>query len=213
MRSSFNKAAHLDAGAGVKAAGRFVKQEHLGFVQENAGQTEPLGHAARKACDQGIALVTEIDQLQHLIALFSPFRPLDAVSGGKELQVLDHLHVVVDTEEIGHVAHHAANVLGAVIDRVAAYGRFAPAGIQQRREDAHRRRLAGAVGADEAVDIAFLQLDRQPVEGVQVAIHFGQVAGFDHCLLAGLLVAFGGQRRLVAARHYFRGITGRIARR
>ena len=96
--------AHLDAGPRVEAAGRLVEQQHLRLVQQHAGQAEPLRHAARQARDQGVALVAEVDQLEHLLALLAPVRPLDAVGGGEELQVLDHLHVVVDAEEVGHVA-------------------------------------------------------------------------------------------------------------
>src|SRR5262249_53250474 len=92
----------------------------------------------------------------------------------------DHLHVVVDAEEVGHVADHAADVFRAVIDRVPADARLAPRRVQERGEDAHGRRLAGAVGADEAVDVALFQFEREPVEGVQVAVGFREVAGFDH---------------------------------
>src|SRR5262249_199984 len=83
-------------------------------------------------------------------------------------------------EEVGHVAHDAANFLGAVVDRVAAHRRLAPGRVEQRGEDAHGGRLAGAVGSDEPVDVALLQLQRQPVEGVQVAVHLRQIARLDH---------------------------------
>ena len=64
----FEEFAHLDAGAGVEAAGRLVQQQHLRFVEEHAGQAQPLRHAARQARDQGIALVVEIDEFEHFIA-------------------------------------------------------------------------------------------------------------------------------------------------
>ena len=112
--------------ARIEAAGRLVEQQHLRLVQEDAGQAEPLRHAARQAGDQGVALVAEIDQVEHLLAFLAAFRPLDAIGGGEEFEILDHLHVVVDAEEVGHVADDAANVLGAVVDRVAAHGRLAP---------------------------------------------------------------------------------------
>ena len=60
--------AHLDAGARVEAAGRLVEQQHLRFVQQHAGQAEALRHAAREARDQGVALVAEVDELEHLVA-------------------------------------------------------------------------------------------------------------------------------------------------
>jgi len=96
----FQKAAHLDAGARVQAAGRLVQEQHLRLVQEHAGQAQALRHAARQARHQGVALVAQVHQVEHLVALLAPLRPLDAVGGGEELQVLDHLHVVVDAEEV-----------------------------------------------------------------------------------------------------------------
>ena len=66
--------AHLDAGPRIEAAGRLVEQQHLRLVQQHAGQAEALRHAARQARHQGVALVAEIDQLEHLIALAPPFR-------------------------------------------------------------------------------------------------------------------------------------------
>jgi hypothetical protein len=63
LRSSFKQAADLDPRAGVQAAGRLVQQQHLGIVQEHAGQAQPLGHAAGKAGHKGVALVAQVDQI------------------------------------------------------------------------------------------------------------------------------------------------------
>src|SRR5262249_12638280 len=106
-------------------------------------------------------------------------------------------------EEVGHVAHDPADLLGVVVDRVAADRGLAPGGVEQGGQDAHGGGLAGAVGADEAVDVALLQLEAEPVEGVQLAVHLGQLAGLDHerwsvALLASLVAlspaAPGGRR-------------------
>jgi hypothetical protein len=183
----FQERADLDAGAGVEARGGLVEQEDLRVVEQDPGQAEPLGHPAREAGDQRIALVGQVDQLEHLLADLLPRRALDPVGGGEEFEVLDHLHVVVDAEEVGHVADRPADVLGRGVDRVAADGRLAPGRVQERGEDAHGRRLARAVGADEAVDVPLLQAQVEAVQGVQVAVHLRQVVRLDHgaCLRSG----------------------------
>ncbi len=56
------------SGRGVEARGRLVEQEDLRVVQQHAGQAEPLGHAAGEARDQGVALVGQVDELEHLLA-------------------------------------------------------------------------------------------------------------------------------------------------
>ena len=40
------QAAHLDPGPGVEAAGRFVEEEDLRVVEEDAGQPQALRHSA-----------------------------------------------------------------------------------------------------------------------------------------------------------------------
>src|SRR5262249_4129882 len=87
----FEEAAHLDAGARIEAAGRLVEQEHLWLVQQHTRQAQTLCHAARQARHQGVALVAEIDQIEHLIALAPPLRSLDAVSRREEFQIFDDL--------------------------------------------------------------------------------------------------------------------------
>src|SRR5690606_7276667 len=106
-------------------------------------------HATRQARHQGFALVGQVDQLEHAFAYLPTLGASNAVGGSEELEVLHHLHVVVDAKEVGHVADHAANLFGVRVDRVARDVRFAPRGVQQRREDAHGGRLAGTVGANK----------------------------------------------------------------
>ena len=149
-------------------------------MQQRAGQAQALGHAAREAGHQGVALVGQVDQLEHFLADLPPRGPLDPVGGGEELEILDHLHVVVDAEEVGHVADDAADLLGPGVDRVAADGRLAPGRVQERGEDPHRRRLARAVGADEAVDVPLVERQVEPVQGVELAVHLGQFMRLDH---------------------------------
>ena len=166
--------------AGVQAAGRLVEDQHLGVVQEHAGQAQPLRHAAGKAGDEGLALVAQVDQVEHLVADLLPPRTLDAVGRGEELQVLDDLHVVVDAEEVGHVADDPPDLLGMRVDRVAADAGLAPGGLQERGQDPHRRRLAGTVGADVAEEVALVEVQGQVLQGVQFAVDFGQVLCLDH---------------------------------
>ena len=174
------QAADLDPRARVQAAGRLVEDQHLGVVQEHAGQAQPLRHAAGKAGDEGLALVAQVDQVEHLVADLLPPRTLDAVGRGEKLQVLDDLHVVIDAEEVGHVADDPPDFLGMRVDRVAADARLAPGRLQERGQDPHRRRLAGTVGADVAEEVALAEFQGQVLQGVQFAVDFGQVLGFDH---------------------------------
>ena len=149
-------------------------------MQQDAGQAEPLCLAAREGVGVGVAFEVEVDDLQLLVAHAAPRRALDPVGGREELEILDHLHVVIDAEEIGHVADQAADFLGLRVDRVAAHIRFAPGRIQQRGDDPHGRRLAGPVGSDEAEQVAFLQLQFDGADGEEVAVFLREIVCLDH---------------------------------
>ena len=149
-------------------------------MQQRPRQAQPLGHATREAGDQGIALVGQVHQLEHLLADLSPGGALDPVGRGEELEILNHFHIVIHTEEVRHVADHPADLFRTCVDRVAADRGLAPARVEQGRQDPHRRGLAGSIGTDEAVNITLLERQVEPVQSVEVAIHLGQVVGLDH---------------------------------
>ena len=165
---------------GIEPAGRLVEQQHLRIVQQHAGQAEPLRHAAGKARGQRVALVVQVDQVEHFVADLPPLGPVDPIGGGEELEILDHLHVVVDAEEIGHEADQPADFLRPGVDRVAADVGLAPGGIEQRGQDLHRGGLARPVRPDEAEHVPRLELDVERFDGEQLAVFLREVAGLDH---------------------------------
>jgi hypothetical protein len=172
--------ADFDPRPGVQAAGRLVEQEHLGIVQEHPRHSEPLGHAAAEARDQRLALIAQLDQPEHVVADLPPRRALDPIGGGEELQVLDHLHVVVNAEEVGHVADQPADFFRVRIDRVAADVRLAPGRLEQRGQNPHRGRFARPVRPDITEQVPLVQLQREVVDRAEIAVGLGKVLGFDH---------------------------------
>src|SRR5205823_6568850 len=101
------EAAHLDAGAGVQAAGGLVEQEDLGVVDEHAGDAQALLHAAGEGVNEGGFFFGEVGELEDLVDDLAPSLPGDLEGGGEELEVLIHRQVVVDAEEVGHIADDA----------------------------------------------------------------------------------------------------------
>ena len=96
----------------------------------------------------------EIGELHHGVDDGVVASRRDLVRVGEELEVLAHGDALVDAGVIGHVADdlaHRLRIDGDVepVDLDAAGHR-----LEQRRHDADRRRLAGAVRADEAEDLA-----------------------------------------------------------
>src|SRR5699024_10111742 len=64
----------------------------------------------------------------------------------------------------------------------------ATVGAQQAEDDAQRRRLAGAVGAEEAVDLPAGDLEVEAVEGAGAPVGLGELGGADDSGHRGLPV-------------------------
>ena len=84
-------------------------------------------------------------------------------------EVLAARQVLVDGRVLAGQADQLAELLGVRRTSKPATRRRARVGLQQRREDAHGRRLAGAVRPEQAEDRAFLDLEVDPVEGPHLA--------------------------------------------
>src|SRR5690606_37397965 len=91
--------------------------------------------------------------------------------------------VFVHAEEVGHVADDAAD-LAAMLETIkAADRRTALIGPHQAGEDLHGGALAGAVGADEAEDLASADLEGEVIDGGEGSEALGDVAEDEHGLL------------------------------
>ncbi len=154
----------------VEAAGRFVEQQQLRIVQQNAGQAQPLLHAPRQVVDQRVDLVRQIGEGQHVVdepvAVF--FRQV--IGGGEEMQILADREVFVEAEVIGHIADLAADGGRITADFDAVDFHPAEQRHLQRRQHANRGRLAGSVGADEAEHFSLGNRKRNPADGLDRTI-------------------------------------------
>ena len=191
----FEQRLHFEPGPRVEAAGGLVEDQHGRVVDERFGQAEPLLHAARQAVDEVVALVREVEQLQHVADDGFAAAARNLVGDGEEVQELPDLHAVVDAEVVGHVADALADADRVARDAVAVDGAFAGGGPEQRGEEANRGALAGAVGADEAEHLAGADLEIQVLDGDEFAVDLGEVAEFDH----GGEIRVGGQRSGIAS--------------
>ena len=131
----------------VEARVRLVEEDHLGLVQQRAGDREPLEHAARERAHQVEPAVVELDGREQLVD--AVLRVVDAVQVGEELEVLLGGEVGVEQRVVADEADALAQ-LDRVLDHVEADDlRRALRGAGERREHLEQRRLAGAVRAED----------------------------------------------------------------
>ena len=148
-------------------------------MEEDSGQPQPLRHPARQAGDEFVTLHGQVDQFERSLGDAATLRTGNPVGRGKELQILDHAHVVVHAEEIRHEPDDPANLPRMGVDRMAVDVRFAEIRRQQGRQHAHGGGLARSIGTDEAKHIPLIELQIDLVGGNEVAVALGEFAGFD----------------------------------
>ena len=113
-----------------------------------------------------------------------------------EPEVLPHRQLAVEREGLRHVTDALPDLEVLGVDRLAEQLRLAFRSGQQAGQHLHRRRLAAAVGAEEAEDLAALDREIHLVHRHEVAEPARQVPGVDGRLAAvGLDARRNGQLR------------------
>ncbi len=170
-----HQVAHPEDALGVEAVDRLVEQQHLGVAEQRGGDAEPLAHAEREALRAPAGHLVQADHAQHLV--HAPGR--DAGELGQGQQVVAGGPAAVHRLGVQQRADLAGGV-GQSAVRVAADRDVARGGVVQAEDHPHRRRLAGAVGAQEAGDGAGSHLEGQVVHSGLVAVALGQADCLDH---------------------------------
>ncbi len=155
-------------------AGRLVEDQDLGAAIERLQDLDPLLQPDRQVVDQRVGIDRQPVGLREIGQ--RPARRREAVAQqrallGAEHDVLQHAEIV-DQHEV--LVHHADpgldRILGGADSAVLAVDAdLARIGVVVAVEDAHQRRLAGAVLADDAVDRALRDRDRDVAIGVHRA--------------------------------------------
>ena len=158
----------------VEPGGRLVEEQQVDVGDERGDQ----GDLLPVALGVGARLLrrVEVEAFAQLVAA----RVVDvAAQPGEEVDRLAAGHRRPQLDVAGHVGQ-ALVQLDRVAPRVATeHPHGAPVGAQQSEEDAHGRGLAGAVWAEEAVDLAVVDLEVEAVEGVHGAEGLDQALGGD----------------------------------
>src|SRR5438067_7045049 len=72
-------------------------------------QTKSLLHSARQSLDERVSFDCQVGKFEYAINDLLSFAGRNFVNGGKEIEILPNLYVIVKAEEIRHVADLAAN--------------------------------------------------------------------------------------------------------
>jgi hypothetical protein len=166
--------AHLHCAVRVEAARRLVEDQQRRILEQGGGDTEPLPHAGGVA----VHLVPGPFEQPHLVEYPPDARRAYTCIAGEGPQVVAAGQVRVEGGRLHQRADSGERFGGA--GRLAEQGRAARSGPHQPQQHAQRRRLAGAVGPEEADHLAPLDGQVQPVDGDVVAVALREAGGLDH---------------------------------
>ena len=158
----------------VDAGGRLVEDQHLGFMNDGDRQREPLPDAQRQALGQGVGHRLEPETVQQIIDALVRclFRKIEKAR--MQNQVLPHGQFGVERKSLGHETDPPARLDVAALDLLAEEQRGSFGRRQQTRQHLHRGRLAAAVGAEKAEDLAALDPEVDVIDRSESAESLGQ---------------------------------------
>ena len=144
-----------------------------------------------------LAKIVHPQRLEHLFEPFLEPVPLQAVEPGEELDEFPGRHAIVNGRVRGEETDVLANFFRLREDVVAGDSGDAARGLEDGAQDAHRGRLAGAVGAEQAENFAGLGVERDVIDGqdltaAQIAKRLGEVFEMDHAAVLFISAPQGG---------------------
>jgi hypothetical protein len=135
-------------------------------VHHRAGDHDPLRLAAGHVVGLVVPALAQAEQLEQLVGAAVALCRRHAMVGGVEDQVLPDRERAVEVRPLRHDGQMGPRPHRIAGDVDAAHPGDAARAPHPRREDADGRRLARAVGAQEPEDLAALDAERDPVDGV-----------------------------------------------
>jgi hypothetical protein len=180
----------------VQADRRLVEEQHARRVHQAAGDLQAPAHAAGERHHGLVAPVAQVDHLQHLGNALPDEVLLHAVQLGVQPEVLLGGQVAVERGVLEDETDVSAHIVAVGDDVEATDARGPGRGPGQGAEHVDRRALAGAVGAEEAEDLARRDRERHAAHGVDLAVGLGEVVDVD-----------GGLRVETHARHNIATVT------
>ncbi len=170
----------------IDARGGLVEDQDLRLVQHRHRQRQPLPQAHGQRLGQGVEVRFQAEAGHQVLDALPRLLGRQVVQARMQHQVLADGHLAVQRESLRHVAELAPHLHAAGLDRAAEQRRRALRRRQQAGEHLHGGRLAAAVGAEEAEDLAALDRQGDVVDRHEVPEAAGQALGVDGDFGAGL---------------------------
>ena len=170
---------HLAAGARVEAGGRLVEEDQRWPGDQAGGQVEPAAHAAGERRDRLGRGLGEVELLEQRRGGRARRPAVDVLETGEEQEVLGRGQVLVDGGVLPGHAEQLADDVGLPAYVVTEDLGAAAVDGEQRGEHLEHGGLAGAVGTEDAEDLAAPYLEVDVVDGAVVTEVLDQALSQD----------------------------------
>ena len=170
---------HLVSRARVEAGRRLVEKHQLGRDHDARRDVQPAPHPARVVLGEPAGSVRDAECLEQLGRARLGGSPLQPEQAPDQDEVLAPRQVFVHRGELARQADEASHGVGLAHDVVPEHARGAGVGAEERREHPHRRRLAGAVRAQDSIDRAAADGQVDAVDRASLAEGLDQARGLD----------------------------------
>ena len=152
----------------VEARGRLVEEEHPRFVDQGGGQVEAALHAAGVGADPAVGGFVEADPLEQGVGALLAGGARQPLQGRLQPNQLAPGHQRVQRRLLQGDPDRGSHGAGLADHVVPGDGGPTGGRQQQRGQHADGGRLAGAVGTEEAEDLALGDLEVDALHGVHL---------------------------------------------
>ena len=170
----------------IETVGRLIQNGDGAVLDQNLRHAEPLAHAVRKAGDVLFGHIRQTHAFQRVVDARIGFRGVEPCKPCRVAQVLARRHGVVEADIVGQVADGA-------LDRQRLAQRVQPgdahlalARFRQSQQDQDHRGLAGAVRPQKPEDLAPVDGEIKPRDGLNAAVALDEIPNLDHGLDRGI---------------------------
>jgi hypothetical protein len=185
-----DRAAQLLADLGVQGAERLIEQQDFRLVRERTSHGDALLLAAGELRRQPVVHAFERDQAQQFLATLATVGGLHAADAQRKLDVVGHAHVAEQRVVLEHEADAA--IAGRHVRNVPAVeGDAAVVHAGQARDGAQQRTLAAAARAQQHIELAVADVQRDIVDDGGALVPLGDLVERDGHEGRGPLLAGG----------------------
>ena len=168
---------HVAGRLRVQGRRGLVEEQQLRLGQQRPRQGQALLHPLAQPPDLVPGALVQLQQFQIAINLLPRIQRL--VEPGEVEQVVAGAHPGVEARRLGQQADALVQALGLPGRIQAQHRSFAVGGGDHPGQHPHRGGLAGAVGSEQAQDLAGTDLEVQAVDGQGLFEMLGQAVGGD----------------------------------